>query len=245
VSRFEGSGPVGRHWLARCEGFAVDGDVRGVVESVVRADDPVFAAAVVVRGRGRRERVIPVAAVESVDPHERTLVVARPARSRRPVPGTRTRGSRLRNGTVRVRVPAGRIASHTHDGAVRLGAAAVHGQRALGRSLVAATATGGTRLRHGAVRVGAPVARLPSRARGGVVRVPRTATWALPAILAGSFRRLGWEVLASVPWRPFVRFVRSAMRWTISRASSLLRTTSSRLRSVRRSSRATRTTSST
>ena len=35
-TRFEGRSPVGRYWLSKCEGFAVTGGERGVVEELIR-----------------------------------------------------------------------------------------------------------------------------------------------------------------------------------------------------------------
>lgn len=194
MSRFEGSGPVGRHWLARCEGFAVAGGARGVVAAVVHDGDPHFASALVVRRRGR-ERVVSVGAVEAVDPEARTLVIARPERRRRQVPGTRTASSRLRD---------------------------------RGKSL------------------GAGALCLTSRTRDEAVRVAGTATRSrAAAVLAGSFRRLGSEVLASASWRPYVRFVRFDIPRPTSLRSLHRRTTSFRTQIGRRISRATSTTSST
>lgn len=87
VARFEGTGPVARYWLGKCEGFTVKGGAHGVVEELIHDDDPYTTTRLVVRTRSRRRRVLPAAAVASVVPAERTLVVARPERHpRRPRP---------------------------------------------------------------------------------------------------------------------------------------------------------------
>jgi hypothetical protein len=86
-TRFEGSGPVARYWLAHCEGFAVEGGARGTVEELIRDADPHVTTRILVRTRIGRRRVIPVRAVDSVLPAERLLVVARRRRPRPPMPG--------------------------------------------------------------------------------------------------------------------------------------------------------------
>jgi hypothetical protein len=75
VTRFEGDGPVGRYWLTRCEGFAVRGGTRGVVEELIRDADPHVTSRLVVRTPSRRRRVVDAAEVAVVDPGERLLVV--------------------------------------------------------------------------------------------------------------------------------------------------------------------------
>jgi hypothetical protein len=78
VTRFEGTGPVARYWLAHCEGFAVEGGARGVVEELLYDANPHLTSRLLVRTRRGRTRVIPVSAVASVSPAERTLVVREP-----------------------------------------------------------------------------------------------------------------------------------------------------------------------
>jgi hypothetical protein len=78
VTRFEGTGPVARYWLAHCEGFAVEGGARGVVEELLYDANPHLTSRLLVRTRRGRTRVIPVSAVASVSPAERTLVVHEP-----------------------------------------------------------------------------------------------------------------------------------------------------------------------
>lgn len=72
--RFDKASPVGRYWLAQCEGFRVRGPLKGTVEEIVGSVDPQDAEALVVR-RGFRSHTIPVAAVESVIPAARVVVV--------------------------------------------------------------------------------------------------------------------------------------------------------------------------
>jgi len=87
VTRFEGRGPVARYWLAHCEGFAVEGGARGVVEELLHDANPHLTSRLLVRTRRGRTRVIPVSAVATVSPAERTLVV----HERRPKPKTKSR----------------------------------------------------------------------------------------------------------------------------------------------------------
>ena len=58
VTRFEGTDPVSRYWLAHCEGFAVEGAARGVVEELQRDEDPHVTARLVVRTRGGRRKIV-------------------------------------------------------------------------------------------------------------------------------------------------------------------------------------------
>jgi hypothetical protein len=85
VTRFEGRGPVARYWLAHCEGFTVEGGARGVVEELLHDANPHLTSRLLVRTRRGRIRVIPVSAVATVSPAERTLVV----HERRPKPRPR------------------------------------------------------------------------------------------------------------------------------------------------------------
>jgi hypothetical protein len=72
--RFDGSSPVARYWLAQCEGFRVEGPLRGTVEKVVGSVDLQTAESLVVRTAWRR-RNITVDAVEAVVPAARLIVV--------------------------------------------------------------------------------------------------------------------------------------------------------------------------
>ena len=72
--RFDGSSPVGRYWLAQCEGFRVKGPLKGTVEKVVGTVDLQNAESLVVRTAWRR-RNIPVDAVDAVVPAARLIVV--------------------------------------------------------------------------------------------------------------------------------------------------------------------------
>jgi hypothetical protein len=91
---FERTSPVARYWLAQCEGFRVNGAVKGTVEQVVASPDLQSARQLVVRTRGRR-RHVSVDTIEAVVPAERLIVVeppraaprtARPRRQPRAVP---------------------------------------------------------------------------------------------------------------------------------------------------------------
>jgi hypothetical protein len=83
VTRFEGSGPVARYWLAHCEGFAVEGELRGTVEELIRDGDPYSPSRLLVRTRRGRSRLVPISAVAAVVPEQKTLVVSRPRIRRR------------------------------------------------------------------------------------------------------------------------------------------------------------------
>jgi hypothetical protein len=77
-TRFEGRSPVARYWLSKCEGFAVTGGERGVVEELIRGDaDPFVTTRLVVRTGRRRRAVVPAEAVAAVDPAERVVFVVR------------------------------------------------------------------------------------------------------------------------------------------------------------------------
>lgn len=98
-TRFEGSSPVARYWLAHCEGFAVDGGARGVVVELLRDGDPHLTARLLVRTRIGRRRAIPVAAVDSVTPADRVVTIAR-RRAARPARAARAQVVRTRAATV-------------------------------------------------------------------------------------------------------------------------------------------------
>ena len=89
VTRFEGTDPVARYWLANCEGFAVEGAARGVVEELQRDEDPHVTARLVVRTRGGRRKIVQAAAIASVVPADRVLVVERERRPRPQLPNVR------------------------------------------------------------------------------------------------------------------------------------------------------------
>src|SRR4029079_6677397 len=89
VARFGGTDPVARYWLANCEGFAVEGAARGVVEELQRDGDPHVTARLVVRTRAGRRKIVHAASIASVVPAERVLVVERPRRPRRQMPHIR------------------------------------------------------------------------------------------------------------------------------------------------------------
>jgi hypothetical protein len=99
VTRFEGRGPVARYWLAHCEGFAVEGGARGVVEELLHDANPHLTSRLLVRTRRGRVRVIPVSAVSTVSPAERTLIVHEPRPKPRSKPKTSSR--RVRRAVMR------------------------------------------------------------------------------------------------------------------------------------------------
>jgi hypothetical protein len=79
LSRFslgqtEASSPVARYWLAQCEGFRVDGGVKGTVEQVVGTSDAQRAEVLVVRRALRRQNV-PISDVETVVPAARLITI--------------------------------------------------------------------------------------------------------------------------------------------------------------------------
>jgi hypothetical protein len=86
ATRFEGAGPVARYWLANCEGFAVRGAVRGVVEELLRDANPHETTRFVVRTRARRRKVVQATAVAAVVPAKRLVVVERARRRPRARP---------------------------------------------------------------------------------------------------------------------------------------------------------------
>jgi hypothetical protein len=89
--RFDGSSPVGRYWLAQCEGFHVKGSTSGTVERVVGSVDPQSPEALVVRTAWRR-RNVPVTAVDTVVP-----VGSWPSREARGCARTFAHGGRRRS----------------------------------------------------------------------------------------------------------------------------------------------------
>jgi hypothetical protein len=77
AAQFEGEGPVGRYWLANCEGFAVKGDAHGVVKELIHDSDSLVPTRLVVRTRSRRRMIVPADTVTSVVPASKVLVVER------------------------------------------------------------------------------------------------------------------------------------------------------------------------
>lgn len=83
VTRFEGAGPVARYWLAHCEGFAVKGATKGVVEELIRDADPHVTTRLVIRTGGHRRKVVSASAVTAVVPAQKLVVVERLRKPRR------------------------------------------------------------------------------------------------------------------------------------------------------------------
>jgi hypothetical protein len=164
ATRFEGRGPVARYWLAHCEGFAVEGGAHGVVEELLHDADPHLTSRLLVRTRRGRLRVIPVSAVATVSPTERTLVV----NGRSPKPKSRRRRRAVARMTAAA-LQRLRAAAEIARARVRAGAAAlwplVHGAtvvlrgsfRQLGAELRATA--------RGLCSVQPPTWRLPRRPR--------------------------------------------------------------------------------
>jgi hypothetical protein len=128
VTRFEGTGPVARYWLAHCEGFAVEGGARGVVEELLHDASPHLTSRLLVRTRRGRTRVIPVSAVATVSPAERTLVVHEPRPKQKQKRKEKTSPRRVRRAATRttaVARSAVRAAATTLSPRVHAGAAAV------------------------------------------------------------------------------------------------------------------------
>jgi hypothetical protein len=182
-TRFEGTSPVARYWLTRCEGFAVRGGRTGVVESLIRAADPHATAWLVVRTRGRRRQTVPVDAVATVDPAERVLVVQGPEPRLRPA---------VRAATAAGGRTAARSAQHVRT-ASGTAARAVGPRARTGAQAVAPLArTGGHRVRTAlgtGLRAAAPVVE---QARSALAVGFRAAV----ATLSGALRRIRIE---SVP----------------------------------------------
>src|SRR4051794_26361252 len=161
--RFEGTGPVARYWLANCEGFAVRGGVQGTVEELLRDADPFVTTRLVVR-RGRRRTVVPVEAVASVIPAERTVLVAQ-RRSRRPAQAR----------TVQARAVAQRTGSRVVAGTTTAVVATTRTVASAGPPARSALASAGRRLH--------PAARATGEASGYAA-----------AVLVESFRSLAQEL---------------------------------------------------
>lgn len=83
VTWFEGAGPVARYWLAHCEGFAVKGATKGVVEELIRDADPHVTTRLVIRTGGHRRKVVSASAVTAVVPAQKLVVVERLRKPRR------------------------------------------------------------------------------------------------------------------------------------------------------------------
>jgi hypothetical protein len=164
ATRFEGRGPVARYWLAHCEGFAVEGGAHGVVEELLHDANPHLTSRLLVRTRRGRTRVIPVSAVATVSPAERTLVVN--GRTPKPRPRRRRRTAARLTGAAWLRLQAAAEALRPR---VRAGAAAVwplvHGTTVVLRGSFRQLAAE-LRMTAGGLRsVQRPTLRLPRRPR--------------------------------------------------------------------------------
>jgi hypothetical protein len=177
VSRFEGSSPVARYWLANCKGFTVRGGAHGVVEQLIHDADSLVPTRLVVRTRSRRKTIVPALAIESVVPANRVLVVER-RRERRHVPAPRP--------TSAVRLATRTVVPTAHAAGRRVAAAGPPT-----KSAVAAASRGSLAAARTGWRVSQPA----------IVRTSREG-WRLTRpvllVLASSFRRLGAEVHATL-----------------------------------------------
>src|SRR4051794_29022869 len=90
AKRFESAGPVGRYWLAHCEGFAVRGGAEGVVEELIRDSDPHVTTRLVVRTGGRRRKIVSAGSVAAIVPAERLVLVEPAPRRNLPRPSLPT-----------------------------------------------------------------------------------------------------------------------------------------------------------
>jgi hypothetical protein len=134
-TRFEGSSPVARYWLAKCEGFAVQGGARGVVEELIRDADPFVTTRLVVRKGRSRRTVVPADAVAAVDPAERVVFVEprrrKPRAPRRdPVRTARVTANRAAAGARRGSIATARRLSDARvEATTRLTPAVVQARR--------------------------------------------------------------------------------------------------------------------
>lgn len=113
--RFEGRDPVGRYWLAHCEGFAVEGGAHGVVQELLHDTNPHVTARLLVRTKRGRTRVIPASAIATVSPAERTLVVHE--RRQKPKPQRHTMKRTWRSIRAAAAWSAARLRPHARAGA--------------------------------------------------------------------------------------------------------------------------------
>lgn len=166
ATRFEGRGPVARYWLAHCEGFAVEGGAHGIVEELLHDVDPHATSRLLVRTRRGRLRVIPVSAVATVSPAERTVVV----NGRSPKPKPKPRRTRRAVGRVTAAaVPRLRAAIELARPRVRAAAAAlwplVHGATVVLRGSFRQLTAELRATARGLRSVQPPTLRLPRRPR--------------------------------------------------------------------------------
>jgi hypothetical protein len=195
VTRFEGASPVARYWLANCEGFAVKGDARGVVEALIRDSDPHVTTRLVIRTPTRRRKIVPTGRVAAVVPAERVLVVGRAhrRRGRRPRPpiGLATAEVRTRARSVAAALAAAGPPARSAVRAAR-GALSAAGPPARSGALVArgALATAAC----DALRLGGPAAATLARSLRLLVLEARATARSLAAAAgqASAALRLRW-----------------------------------------------------
>lgn len=210
-TRFEGRSPVARYWLSKCEGFAVAGGERGIVEELIRDADPFVTTRLVVRTGRRRRAVVPAEAVAAVDPAERVVFVTR-GRRKQPTRAAMTRaaaGARLGSaGTARG------LAYARREMATRAARAAPTVENAGRTTLRVAAVTAASTRRH-APRIAVGTARTFAHVRGRMLdraalvaastrrHTPRVGPYArrriepLAALVARSFSLLIAELAAT------------------------------------------------
>jgi hypothetical protein len=220
-TRFEGRSPVGRYWLSKCEGFAVTGGERGVVEELIRDADPFVTTRLVVRTGRRRRAVVPADAVAAVDPAERVVIIARSRRSR-PTPTAMTRvavGARMGSaGTARGLAYARR----------EMAARAAPAMESAGRTTMRVAGVTAASTRRHAPRIAAGTARTFTQARQGMVE--RT------ALAAASTKRHAPRFGAHVRSRvePLAALVTRSFSLLIAELTATARLTTATGRGVRR-----------
>jgi hypothetical protein len=206
-TRFEGRSPVGRYWLSKCEGFAVTGGERGVVEELIRDADPFVTTRLVVRTGRRRRAVVPAEAVAAVDPAERVVFIARAERKHHTRAAMTRAAAGARRGVATRAAPA-------------MGSA--------GRTTMRVAAVTAASTKEHAPRIAAGTARTLAQAREGMLE--RT------ALAAASTKRHTPRLVASVRHRvvPFAALVTRSFSLLIGELAATARMTTATGRGVRR-----------
>jgi hypothetical protein len=200
-TRFEGRSPVARYWLSKCEGFAVTGGERGVVEELIRDADPFVTTRLVVRTGRRRRAVVPAEAVAAVDPTERVVFVARRRRKQatrtvmtRAAAGARRGGESAGRTTMRVAAVTA-VSTRQHAPKIAAGTtrALAHARQEMATRTAPAMETAGRTTMRVATTAAASTRRHAPRFGGYV----RSRVGPLAAVVARSFSVLLAEVAAT------------------------------------------------
>src|SRR3954452_16159581 len=220
-TRFEGRSPVGRYWLSKCEGFAVTGGERGVVEELIRDADPFVTTRLVVRTGRRRRAVVPAEAVAAVDPAERVVFVAR-GRRKQPTRAAMTRA-----------------AAAARRGGARTARGRAYGRREMANRAAPAVETAGrTTLRAAAVTAASTKRHAPRIAAGTANTLARARQEMLErsAVVAASTRRHTPRFGASVRSRidPLAALVTRSFSLLIAELSATTRMATATGRGLRR-----------